>query len=415
MAFLVIGVNHRTAPISLLEKVAFTPDKLTDGLLNAHKIESVKEVVILSTCNRTEIYCRGSTCPRDIIHWLAQFHSMTVNDLTAYFYCYQSDFAVRHIMRVAAGLDSLVIGEPQILGQIKTCFMKAEQLGTTSNKLKQLFTAAIEAAKLIRTHTAIGKNSVSIAYAAVALAKQIFEDLSQKTALLIGSGETATLVAKYLQNRQIGNIYVASRTLSNATHLSQMLSAKLVSLNEITDILPYCDLIVTATASPAPLLTKNDFTDAIKIRKHAPIFVVDLAMPRDIEPTVDSLADVYYYTIDDLRDVVKNNLGRRKEAAILAEEMINVRVKLFKKELEAVHSVDLIRAYRNQAENIRKKALRKALKNMTLGADPAEILEKFSKNLSNQLIHAPCAQIRSLDGDKLQEKLAWTSELFNLE
>ncbi len=305
MAFLALGINHKTASVDVRERVAFTPEQLVEALQQLCRLTDSREAAILSTCNRSELYIEQDHLSADIVlRWLADYHHLSLDELRACAYVHEDDAAVRHMMRVASGLDSLVLGEPQILGQMKSAYAVAREAGTIGPLLGRLFQATFNAAKQVRTDTAIGENPVSVAFAAVSLAKQIFSDLQRSQALLIGAGETITLVARHLHELGVKRIVVANRTLERASILAEQFGAHAVLLSDIPAELVRSDIVISSTASQLPILGKGAVESALKLRKHKPIFMVDIAVPRDIEPEVGELDDVYLYSVDDLHEVV---------------------------------------------------------------------------------------------------------------
>lgn len=304
MAFLALGINHKTASVDVRERVAFTPEQLVEALQQLCRLTDSREAAILSTCNRSELYIEQDQLSADIVlRWLADYHHLSLDELRASAYVHEDDAAVRHMMRVASGLDSLVLGEPQILGQMKSAYAVAREAGTIGPLLGRLFQATFNAAKQVRTDTAIGENPVSVAFAAVSLAKQIFSDLQRSQALLIGAGETITLVARHLHELGVKRIVVANRTLERASLLAEQFGAHAVLLSDIPAELVRSDIVISSTASQLPILGKGAVESALKLRKHKPIFMVDIAVPRDIEPEVGELDDVYLYSVDDLHEV----------------------------------------------------------------------------------------------------------------
>ena len=316
MAFLALGINHKTASVDVRERVAFTPEQLVEALQQLCRLTPSREAAILSTCNRSELYLEQDQLSADeVLRWLADYHRLNLDELRACAYIHQDNDAVRHMMRVAAGLDSMILGEPQILGQMKSAYAVAREAGTVGPLLGRLFQATFSTAKTVRTDTAIGENPVSVAFAAVSLAKQIFADLHRSQALLIGAGETISLVARHLHDQGVKRIVVANRTLERASQLAEQFGAHAVLLADIPQELAHSDIVISSTASQLPILGKGAVERALKQRKHKPMFMVDIAVPRDIEPEVGELDDVYLYTVDDLHEVIEENLKSRQGAA----------------------------------------------------------------------------------------------------
>lgn len=415
MAFIALGINHKTASVAVRERVAFSPDRLTDALRELCREAGAREAAILSTCNRSELYLEMELCQEQaVIEWLANYHGLQAEDLHSCAYTHTHDQAVRHMMRVACGLDSLVLGEPQILGQIKSSYAVAREAGTLGPLLGRLFQATFSTAKTVRTDTAIGENPVSVAFAAVSLAKQIFSDLSQSQALLIGAGETITLVARHLHEQGLKNIVVANRTLERAALLTEEFGAKAVLLSEIPDALIHSDIVISSTASQLPILGKGAVERALKLRKHKPIFMVDIAVPRDIESQVGELDDVYLYTVDDLHEVVSENLKSRQGAAKAAEDLVVQGTSDFMQRLRELEAVDVLRSYRQQGEQLRDEELQKALRSLANGTNAEDALTQLARGLTNKLLHTPSVQLKRLSADGRHEALAVAQELFGL-
>lgn len=415
MAFIALGINHKTASVDVRERVAFGPDQLAEALRQLCHEGGAREAAILSTCNRSELYLEMETAAQErVLGWLASYHGLPIEELHSCAYTYEDDEAVRHMMRVACGLDSLVLGEPQILGQIKDSYDVAREAGTIGPLLGRLFQATFSTAKTVRTDTAIGENPVSVAFAAVSLAKQIFADLGESQALLIGAGETITLVARHLHEQGVRRIVVANRTLERARLLSEELGAEAVVLSDIPDALVNSDIVISSTASQLPVLGKGAVERALKLRKHKPIFMVDIAVPRDIEPQVGDLDDVYLYTVDDLHEVVAENLKSRQGAAQAAEKLVLRGTADFMARMRELAAVDLLRAYRQQGETCRDEELQKALRALANGTAAEDVLSQLARGLTNKLLHTPSVQLKRLSADGRHEALAVARELFGL-
>jgi glutamyl-tRNA reductase len=395
MSLLALGINHQTAPVEIREKITFAPEQMDQALQQATALKGVNEAVIVSTCNRTELYCEVADQYEDsITSWLSEFHQLENGKLKPYLYEYRDQDATRHLFRVASGLDSLVLGEPQILGQLKTAFEKANGNQSVKTVLGRLFQHGFTVAKKVRTDTEIGSNPVSVAFAAVSLSKQIFGDLSSLSALMIGAGETIELAARHLKGQGIGYITIANRTLERAQNLADELGATAISIGEIPEQLVKSDIVISSTASQLPILGKGATETALKARKHRPIFMVDLAVPRDIESQVGELDDVYLYTVDDLKEVIDENRRSREEAANEAMDIIQVEVQHFNHWIKTHQSADEIRLLRNQSERIRLECLKKAQQMLEQKEDPARVLETLASNLTNKLMHGPTVQMR---------------------
>lgn len=395
MALLSLGINHQTAPVDIREKVAFAPEQMSHALRELQGMPAINESVIVSTCNRTEIYCDTSSVDNGAIaHWLSAYHGISAESLAPFIYRFTDQEVVRHLFRVASGLDSMVLGEPQILGQIKDSYDQARVSKTLTSILDRLFQHSFSVAKRVRTDTEIGANPVSVAFAAVNLSKQIFGDLRELQALLIGAGETIELVARHLKSQQIGSIVIANRSLERATRVAEQIGATGVQINAVPEQLVHADIVISSTASQLPILGKGATESALKLRKHRPIFMVDLAVPRDIEPEVGDLQDVYLYTVDDLKNVVDENLRGRELAAETAREIIDLEVTAFSQWLKTHQSADEIRQLRDSAELIKQRVMEKALAQLAQQVDPEVVLNRLANDLTNKLLHKPTLEMR---------------------
>lgn len=421
MTLIAFGINHKTAPVEIREKVAFAPEKMEQALHECVNNGEVSEAAIISTCNRTELYTSinesdaGKAEINGLLDWFCQYHKLDRKDVEPYIYLHSNNDAVQHILRVASGLDSLVLGEPQILGQIKDAYSTANQAGTIGRQLNRLFQHTFSVAKQVRTDTAIGANPVSVAFAAVSLSKRIFADLSKHTALLIGAGETTELVAQHLANQGVNKMIVANRTVERAQTLANKFDAEAIALSGMPERLVEADIIIASTASQLPILGKGAVERALKQRKHRPMFMVDIAVPRDIEPEVGELDDVYLYTVDDLHEVIEEGRQSREEAAVQAEEIIVNQVDHFMGWLRSLKGVDTIRAFREQAEQKRDEQLAQAQKQLAAGKDPEQVMNDLARTLTNKLIHEPSAQLNQAAYSGRKEILDTARELFNLE
>lgn len=410
-----LGINHKTAPVALREQVAFAPEQVSEALRELTTLTSISDAVILSTCNRTELYFNGSESQAEqVIAWLAQFHAIDGNELQPHLYLHQHNAAAEHLMQVAAGLDSLVLGEPQILGQVKQAYNQARNAGTVNPLFERLFQKTFAVAKQVRTDTDIGANAVSVAFAAVSLAKQIFGNLSKVQVLLIGAGETIELVAKHLQEQGAGALTVANRTYERAVQLAQQFDASAITLAEVPSKLAEADVVISSTASTLPIVGKGMVEQALKQRKHKPMFLVDLAVPRDIEQQVAELEDAYLYTVDDLQSIVEQNLSNRQQAAEQARQMISLGVAEFVQWLTLQDNVDWVRDYRQRAEQVRTELLAKALNQLSSGQDAEKVLTELSSKLSNRLMHSPTKAIRQLGLDEELNRQTLINTLLDL-
>ncbi len=415
MSLVALGINHTTASVELREQVAIAPELMQAALQSAVNEAGISEIAILSTCNRLELYVTGAVTPDELLTWLERYCGVAAGDLLESHYCYTDDEAASHMMRVASGLDSLVLGEPQILGQMKSAFAVGKEAGTVGSELHSAFQQVFSIAKRIRTETAIGENPISVAYAAVNLARQIFSDLKKDTALLIGAGETIELVARHLRDQGVKSIIVANRTLERAELLAEQFNADAILLSDIPEFLHKADIVISSTASQLPLLGKGAVESALKRRKHKPMFMVDIAVPRDIEVEVGELDDVYLYSVDDLRDVIEVNKRSRREAAEKALEIVYEGAANYLAEKRALDSVEIIRAYRNKAEQLRDDELEKALRALQAGKNPEQIVSQLARNLTNKLLHTPTTQLRQAGADGRTELIDWSKELFDVE
>ncbi|TNC83884.1 MAG: glutamyl-tRNA reductase [Thalassolituus sp.] len=416
MTIWALGINHKTAPVAVRERVAFDPASMSDILKDLRQLRSVSEVVVLSTCNRTEIYCTADEqCPELVTRWLEQNHEIAQSDLDASLYALTDDEAVAHTMKVASGLDSLVLGEPQILGQMKSAYAVAQDAGTVGSELGRLFRQTFSIAKRVRTDTAIGQNPVSVAFAAVRMAQHIFADMRHSRALLIGAGETIELVARHLRQAGVEHIILANRTLARGQNLAREVHAEAVLLEDIPVVLPDADIVISSTASPLPILGKGMVEKALKRRRHKPMFMVDIAVPRDIEPEVGSLADVYLYSVDDLRGIIEENVRSREDAAQQANELISAGVEHYMRELKALDAVSTLTDVRNYVESVRDEQLEKAIKQIQNGGDPEKILRTFAHTFGNKMLHKPMTALRRAGAEGRREVLDWSRELFDLD
>lgn len=422
MALEIFGINHKTATIEVREKVSFNPEMVVDALQRMVSRIGLSEVAILSTCNRTEIFyvsADDSSQPDQVtvrvLEWMAHYHQVALNDLKDAAYIHRGNQAARHMMRVACGLDSLVLGEPQILGQLKSSYSVAKEAETAGSMLSRLFESSFSVAKQVRTETAIGENPVSVAYAAVSLSKHIFSDLSQCKALLIGAGETIDLVTRHIKEQGVSDIVVANRTLARAEELAQRFAAKAIMLSDIPDHLGDADIVISSTASQLPILGKGMVERAMKKRRYKPVFMADIAVPRDIEPEVAELEDVYLYTVDDLHEVVEENRKSREKAAEHAELLVHKGVDKFEQQLRGLNAVATLTEFRQQAQSISDSELEKALSQLNKGVEAERVLTQLARALTNKLIHQPTVNIRQASSEGRLELVDAARELYNLD
>ncbi len=416
MALLALGLNHKTAPVDIRERITFGPDIIVAALRSLCSQPGLEEAVILSTCNRTELYCAlDGASPDQVSRWLSTFHGLELETISPYLYRHQNRDSVAHLLRVASGLDSMVLGEPQILGQVKQAYQTAADAATTGKLLGRLFQHTFSVAKQVRTDTAIGHSPVSIAFAAVSLARQIFSDLGQQTALLIGAGETIELAARHLHQHGIGRIIVANRTLEKAHLLANQFDGYAIGLTEIPTHLAEADIVISSTASPLPVLGKGTVESALKKRRHQPIFMVDIAVPRDIEAEVGDLNDIYLYTVDDLQEVIDENMRSRQEAAEQASEIVDLHTDEFMGWLRSLDAVDMIQIFRRRAERTRNEVLERALRQLHNGKSPEQALQYLAHTLTNKLLHTPSTQLRQAGFDGEMEVLEAANTLFQIK
>ena len=393
MAFNILGLNHKTAPVALREKVAFSEDRLAAALRTLKREMGVAEVVILSTCNRTELYWSGNATPQDISQWLERHHGNNLN-LTESLYVHQERLAVEHAFSVASGLDSMVLGEAQILGQLKDAYRIAQETGSTGPSLNKLFQAAFSVAKRVRSETQIGANAVSLASAAVSLAKRIYADLSAHSALMIGAGEMIGLAARHFASAGVKRIVIANRTLARAQTIAADIKGYAVDLSALDKELAEADIVVSCTASMLPIVTEAAAAAAVRARRHRPILMLDLAVPRDIEPAVADLGDVYLFSIDDLQQLIDENRQRREMAAGDARALLNEEVARFLADSRAHDAGPAIRVLRESADAIRQQTVEQAKRMLASGKSSDEVIDFLANTLTNRLLHTPTQALR---------------------
>ncbi|MDR1228107.1 MAG: glutamyl-tRNA reductase [Azoarcus sp.] len=413
MQLYALGLNHHTAPLAIREQVAFASGCLDRALRDLTDGPAVREAAILSTCNRTELYF-ASDAPQYAADWLARFHRLPPDDISPYLYSHPEREAVRHVFRVASGLDSMVLGEPQILGQVKDAVHKAEEAGTLGALLHRLFQSAFAAAKEVRSTTAIGANIVSMAAAAVHLAERVFERIGDQHVLFIGAGEMIELCVAHFAGEKPRSITIANRTGARAHTLAERFGVQTLGMEALAEALPKFDIVVSCTASPLPIVGLGMAERAVKARRHRPMVMVDLAVPRDIEPEVLGLDDVFLYTIDDLAQVVETGLESRQQAVVEAEDIIDGHVDGFLHWMQARDAVPAIRALRRYAESVREAELERALKLLARGGDPGHVLEALSHGLANKLMHGPTRYLSRAEDENRAEAGRIVRQLFNL-
>ncbi len=414
MTLLALGLNHQTAPVALREKLAIAPGALPDALRDLAAQPGVAEAALLSTCNRTEIYCHVEPgAERQPEHWLAQFGQLRPDQLDAYLYRHRNEAAARHLFRVATGLDSMVLGEPQILGQVKEAWQAARSHGALKTPLDRLFQQSFAVAKRARTDTRIGAHPVSVAFAAVRLAQRAFTALDQATVLLIGAGDTIELAARHLADHKVKRLLVANRTLEHAQTLASRFGGIALPLDELERHLPDADIVLSATASREPVLRRDMVQRALRQRRHRPMFLLDLAVPRDIEPSIAQLDDVFLYSVDDLEQVIDENRRSRREAAEQAEAIVALQVEHYMAWWRASGEQDTLRRLRQRSEATRDAVLARACELLAQGKTAQQALDYLAHTLTNKLLHTPSATLRqaALQGDR--ELLHAAARLFD--
>lgn len=413
MSLFTLGLNHQTAPLDIRERVAFSPDSLRNALRDLLARPRVKEATILSTCSRTEVYALGPE-PEPVARWLEDFHQVPAGSLQPYLYTLPREQAVPHAFRVASGLDSMVLGEPQILGQFKHAVRHAEAAGSLGLVLNRLFQRTFAVAKDVRTHTDVGSASISMAAAAVKLAERIFPSISQQRLLLIGSGEMIDLAAAHFGARKPKSITLASRTLERGKALAALHHAEAITLSELPERLPAFDIIVTSTASTLPILGKGLLERVVKARRHAPIFVVDFGVPADVEPEAADLDDVFLYNVDDLSNIVKDNLQIRREAVAQAEEMIETQAQSFLRWMEGRAVVPTISALHGHHDALRSAELERARRMLAAGSSPEQALEQLARGLTNKFLHAPTHALNQAGDAERAELVAMFEKMYEI-
>lgn len=414
MTLLACGINHETSSLSLRERLFIPKERMAEFISLLLQQKQVNEVVVLSTCNRTEIYAEALQC-ETLLMRLAEFCGVAVDVLCNASYCYVEQDMVRHLMRVASGLDSMVLGEPQVFGQLKEAVGLAEEQSALGPCLFPLFQQIFSIAKKVRTQTEIGACPVSVASTAVKLAEEVFSDLSQAQVLLIGAGDTVNLVAKHLQARGVTQLMISSRHLEKAEILAAKYQGTALSLQNLSHYLWQADVVFTATASTVPILGKGAVETALKKRNNRLMFMVDIAVPRDIEPEVAELENVHLYTLDDLKKMIQMSMGSRQHAAQKAEEMIAQETQHYMKLLQAQSAVSTLRAFRQWAQELREEELNKAMRLLKQSVEPEEVLKRMASALMNKLMHPPTVKIREASYEGRTEFVEYLNELFDLD
>lgn len=419
MSIIAVGINHKTAPVAVREKISFNPDQLSNALQELLSEVECQEAAILSTCNRTELYLvqddQIEQTKQRIVGWLEEYHRVPANHITPSLYWHTDQQAVNHMMRVACGLDSLVLGEPQILGQMKQAYSQAKAAGSMALVMDRLFQRTFGVAKQVRTETEIGTSAVSVAYASVNLAKHIFSSLEKASVLLVGAGETIELVAKHLYDNKVGHITVANRTLSRAEGMAEQIGADVITLAQIPEHMVHADIVISSTASTLPIIGKGMVEHALSKRKHRPMFMVDLAVPRDIEEQVNELEDVFLYTVDDLQSIIAKNVENRRKAAVQAESIVTNQSNGFMSWLRGLNTQDAVLSYREQSMSERDLLLEKALSQLSNGKNPEAVVAELATKLTNKLMHAPTSAFQSAAQGGELDKLIYLRDIFSLD
>jgi len=416
MTLIALGINHKTAPLEVREKVAFSAEQMPLALQDLIELSTLKEAALLSTCNRMELYLHVEEADVNLVFdWLKTHKALNDTDLDGCHYIYIGEQAVSHMMHVASGLDSMVLGEPQILGQLKQAFSIARSAGTMGAHLERLFQQSFSVAKTVRTETEIGASAVSVAYAAVTLAKRLFSTLENTTALFIGAGETIELAAQHFTNQANIKTIFANRTRERASELAKRHNGEAISLTEIPTHLAKADIVISSTASPLPILGKGLVENVIKQRKHKPVFMIDMAVPRDIEAEVSELADIYLYDIDALQDVIKENIKVREQAAVEAKIIIDEHSKRFMEWRRSLDAVSTIKVFRNKYQELADNELNRSLAKLEKGESAEELLKELTRRLTNKFLHEPTRQISEAGSQGDTESLTRARNLFSLD
>ncbi len=416
MPLFTIGISHHTAPIEVRERVAIPRTEYSARVGELRALPGVEEVLVLGTCNRTEIYCLSSRDGKDtVLDWIHRSNGLQAGELDQHFYAFEGEDAARHLIRVASGLDSLVLGETQILGQLKEAWQMAHDTGSLGKVLDRLFQHTFASAKIIRTRSGISEHPVSVAYTAVVLARQIFGDLDSKTVVLVGAGEMVQLCGRYLRDHGIANLLILNRSLAAAEELARELDASAMTLDRLGEALPRADILISSTASPQPVIRKADVRTALRQRRHRPMFLVDIAVPRDIAPDVAKVKDVYLYTIDDLQQVVDENMQQRSEAAALALADVDEAVAGFMRWLYGIRAGRTLKRIREQSHEFERDLTERALRRLQAGQDPNDVLQQLAATLTNKILHLPSKRLREAAEDRDYEVLKAADRIFRLD
>jgi glutamyl-tRNA reductase len=418
MGLFALGINHTTASVDLREKVAFTPERLTTALQEACVACQLDDLVILSTCNRTELYAITEQ-PERLLGWLAHSNGLTPDHLLQHVYQFENEAAVNHLMRVASGLDSMMLGEPQILGQVKNALQLAKHQGVVSPIFNRVFEHTFYAAKKVRSETAVGAHAISMGYAVVQLAQQVFSDLSDTTAMIVAAGEMNSLVARHLVEHGIGRLLICNRGQERAANLAEELSSRvaveIIPFDQLAAHLSRADIVSSCTGSLHTVIELAQVKTALKTRRYRPMLLVDLAVPRDIDTKAGDLDGIYLYGVDNLQDVIEGNLSQRQQAAVEAEVMVGQLAAQFMRQQRSEQAGPYIAAYRQQAEQLKQTELEKAKQLLLQGIDPEQVLQRLSNSLAAKLLHAPSQLIRHAAMHDQPEFLEWTLQEMGLD
>jgi len=416
MPLFTIGISHHTAPIEIREKVAIARSEYSDRAAELCALPGVEEVVILSTCNRTEIYCLSTEAGKQgLVDWVHRANDIPSGELDNHFYHHEGEEAARHLIRVASGLDSLVLGETQIVGQLKDAWQQAHDADSLGKVLDRLFQHTFNAAKTIRTNSGISDHTVSVAYTAVVLARQIFGNLNSQTVVLVGAGEMVQLCGRYLRDHGIAKLLIVNRSREKAEELAVEMGASAMTLDRLGEALPKADILISSTASPEPVIMKADIKAALRKRRHRPMFLVDIAVPRDIDPEISKLRDVYLYTIDDLQQVVDENMQQRSAAAESATADVDESVTAFMRWLSGIRAARTLKKIRDQSHEFEKDLTERALRRLEAGQDASDVLVQLASTLTNKILHLPSKRLREAAESQDYDTLKAADRIFRKE
>jgi glutamyl-tRNA reductase len=420
MNLIIVGLSHKTAPIELRERLAFPEKHLKEALAELLRLPGISEGMILSTCNRVEVYAKTENPPAGeeaIRRFIADYHKLSLDRLAPHLYTHADQAAVQHTFRVASSLDSMVVGEPQILGQLKDAYQLAQGCGTTGVLLNNLLPRAFGVAKKVRTETGIAQNAVSVSFAAVELAKKIFDNLQDKVVMIIGAGEMSELVAQHLISNGVKNIFVSNRTYERAVELANKFSGQAIKYDRILEEMPRADIIISSTGAPHIVIHSQHVLKAVQARKQRPMFFIDIAVPRDVDPAVNHIENVYLYDIDDLQSVVEANIRERQREAKVAEEIISKEASRFCNYLKRLDVTPTIVALREALEEIRRREVDKALSKLkNISEAERQVIEGLTQGIINKILHQPTVTLKhhSASND-IQSYIETTRQLFGLK